>query len=365
MLRHLIRFGIFAAITVGITAWIGLQILDRDTGAHYELTASFDDVTGLFVGDDVKLAGVAIGSVTSIEAVDGEAVIRFSVKEAVRVPVDSSVSVKWRNLIGQRYVYLHPGDSSEMLRDGQPVERTQGVVDLGRLVNSLGPLADAIEPEQLNAIFNALAEGFGGQQDDIESILDDFDAVLSVLSEREETLQQLLGDYDTITGALASRDAQIQTMIDNLVLLSQSFADNTELVDDALVHLAAFSGDLDRLLSENGDELASVLGDLAVVTDTIVAKLPELEATFQDLPTTLTALYSTVSHGRHIRINAVCLHTEQPPCPHPIVLGEQEGQSGSEATRFTPTAAEVLPAAGPGALTSPEAWAALAIGGLR
>ena len=52
----------------------------------------------------------------------------------------TSAGIRWRNLIGQRYVYLYPGDSPEALQDGDVIEDTASVVDLGELFNRLGPI---------------------------------------------------------------------------------------------------------------------------------------------------------------------------------------------------------------------------------
>src|SRR5689334_23482741 len=76
----------------------------------YKLTATFDDVTGLLINDNVKVAGVKVGKVTSVKLVDGKAVVSFRVKDSVKLPTDSEATIRWRNLLGQRYLYLYPGD---------------------------------------------------------------------------------------------------------------------------------------------------------------------------------------------------------------------------------------------------------------
>src|SRR3546814_12115617 len=96
--------------------------------------------------DNVKVAGVVVGKVTSVSTDDGQAVVSMQIDDDhADLPKDSSAAIRWRNLIGQRYVYLYPGDSAEALQDGSTIERTTSVVDLGELFNRLGPIVSSAE----------------------------------------------------------------------------------------------------------------------------------------------------------------------------------------------------------------------------
>src|SRR3546814_15707856 len=102
--------------------------------------------------DNVKVAGVVVGKVTSVSTDDGQAVVSMQIDDDhADLPKDSSAAIRWRNLIGQRYVYLYPGDSAEALQDGSTIERTTSVVDLGELFNRLGLIVGPIDPPQVNA----------------------------------------------------------------------------------------------------------------------------------------------------------------------------------------------------------------------
>src|SRR3546814_17192921 len=79
---------------------------------------------------------LSVGKVTSVSTDDGQAVVSMQIDDDhADLPKDSSAAIRWRNLIGQRYVYLYPGDSAEALQDGSTIERTTSVVDLGELFN--------------------------------------------------------------------------------------------------------------------------------------------------------------------------------------------------------------------------------------
>src|SRR5687767_14741142 len=122
MIRTVIKLAIFFAVCLVFTAYLAFTIgnihLFQDT---YSLSASFDDVTGLLPNDNVKVAGVVVGKVTGVKLRQGKAQVKFSVKDSVKIPEDSTAAVRWRNLLGQRYVYVYPGSAPTVLRSGRAI----------------------------------------------------------------------------------------------------------------------------------------------------------------------------------------------------------------------------------------------------
>jgi phospholipid/cholesterol/gamma-HCH transport system substrate-binding protein len=329
VIRYLKFFG-FIAVSLAFTILFALQILQLQGGDRYQMAAYFDDVTGLFKGDDVKLAGVQVGKVSGISLEDGRARVTFRIDSDVTLPTDSDVAVRWRNLIGQRYLYLYEGDADEMLpKDGSvqfgsdeyPEAEAIEVTDITDLVNTIGPLAGSIDAQKVNEVFGALVEALQGNEENLPALLIDLNGVLDVLAERSATFGQLLTDYATISDELATRDGQIETMIDNLVLLSQTFADNTSLVDNALTELAGFTGDLNTVLTTNEGHLASIIANLSVVTDTATGRLDELEQALRNLPEGLRELFSLSDEGHYLNANIPCFQASAPPCLTPSTLG--------------------------------------------
>lgn len=352
MSAKVIRLLAFALLTGGLTAWIALEITDTGFGDRYRLTATFDDVTGLWSGDDVKLAGVPVGKVGGISVERGRAVVTLHVDEGVPVPADTEVAVRWRNLLGQRFVELRPGSSGQLLGHDDRIETTRSVVDLGQLVNQLGPLAGAVDPHQLNEIIEALATALVGSTQTVTALTGDLTVVLGTLAERDDTIRRIISDYAAITGTVAQRDEQIQTMVDNLVLLSRAFADNTALVDRALVELSGFAVDLDELLSGNADALDRLLENLSLVSGTVVDNLDTLEAAVAGLPGTLRDLFSTVDSGTFLKTNVLCTDVTPAPCSTPMVLPGDERGRGSSGGQPRP-------------LSSPEDFTRMLVGAAR
>jgi phospholipid/cholesterol/gamma-HCH transport system substrate-binding protein len=327
-----VRFGLFAAFTLGLTAFIGAQIAKIQLGDTYQLVAEFDDVSGLTDGDDVKIAGVKVGQVEGIDTTDaGTARVTLSLDEGVGVPDDSEAAVRWRNLLGQRVVYLYPGRSPAALGDGDEVSRTRSVVDIGALIDELGGVVGAVDPEQFNELVTAISGAVDGNEARVGDLLDSAGSLLGVLAERDQTIQGLLDDFNTVSAALVDRDEQVRTMVGNLTLLTQAFADNEDLLDSTLTELGAYSTDLRTVLTDNQGQLDSIVDGLDDVSDLVTDRIDSVETVLANLPEALDTLFSVTNHGEFITEQVICFSTGPPPCATPTTLNPSTVLTGPMA----------------------------------
>jgi phospholipid/cholesterol/gamma-HCH transport system substrate-binding protein len=111
--------------------------VDRQGG--YELVARFDRVDGLEPGSDVRVSGIKVGSVLD-QTLDSEsyrAEVRFTVRDGVELPADSSASVVSNGLLGGKYLRIVPGGDIDMLRPGDEVMLTQSAISLEDLIGHM------------------------------------------------------------------------------------------------------------------------------------------------------------------------------------------------------------------------------------
>ncbi len=129
---------IVAAMFVGIAFRSGTAT----TPAGYQVTAEFDDASGMGPGSEVRMSGVKIGTVHSQE-LDPEtyfAVVTLNISESIKLPRDTSARIIADGLLGSNFIALEPGGEEEMIPPGGEITFTQGsinVVDLlGRFIFS-------------------------------------------------------------------------------------------------------------------------------------------------------------------------------------------------------------------------------------
>ncbi|MGI8329375.1 MCE family protein [Actinomadura scrupuli] len=346
------RFLVFAVITTVLTVLMAFRIVGTNFGSDARLRAAFDDVNGLRAGDLVKVAGSPVGRVTSVKVVDGRAVVSMEVRSSLRIPNDSSAVIRWRDLVGKREVYLEPGSSQVMAKDGQTLTRTRSAVDLGSLINDLGPLVGGINPESINKILQSFAVALDGNQDKINQITANLAALLRMLGSRTGTIQQMIGNYKTVTDALAARDRQIAQTIDNLADLTQAFAQDRSALGTATVRLSDIAANLDKVLGNSAPELGDMVDSTSDLMEIAHRNMGVLDKLVNNLPAALQALLTVVDGGHFVRGNALCInvvHTDTCPFPEnlpppPAVASGSGPAVSAKAAQLTPGQQQVFQA---------------------
>ena len=116
---------------------------------RYELKASFRSVDGITAGSDVRLAGVKVGTITSLDLNPKTyfADVTVSLDNIILIPDDSAILISSEGLLGGNFVELQPGGSATNFQPGDEIEDTQGAVSLvGLLLKFVGSKSDPTAP---------------------------------------------------------------------------------------------------------------------------------------------------------------------------------------------------------------------------
>src|ERR1700744_4989483 len=129
--------------------------------------AQFANVSGLEGGNFVRIAGVEVGKVKSIDIQpDWTVLVRFTAADNVRPPEGPRAPIRFADLVGGRYVALEEGAGAvKRLHPGDtiPLSRTEPALDLDALIGGFRPLFRALDPEQVNKLTGQLIAAFQGQ----------------------------------------------------------------------------------------------------------------------------------------------------------------------------------------------------------
>ena len=133
-------FVIFAFVCLGLVALRASMVEPMFSGSGYVLKARFDDVSGLNVHAPVRIAGVKIGVVESIELLPKtyQAKIVMMIDEKFKnLPTDTSVSVATEGLLGMKYLEITPGFEDTFLKSGGEITQTVSSISLEKLIGKL------------------------------------------------------------------------------------------------------------------------------------------------------------------------------------------------------------------------------------
>jgi phospholipid/cholesterol/gamma-HCH transport system substrate-binding protein len=111
--------------------------LGNGAGGGYKISAEFDNIDGVSVGSDVRVAGIKIGTVIgqSLNSESYQARVDMMIEPQVKLSDDSSAKITAEGLLGSKFVALEPGGSDGKLAEGGVISYTQGAVDIWSLIS--------------------------------------------------------------------------------------------------------------------------------------------------------------------------------------------------------------------------------------
>lgn len=352
--RTIIKLIVFFALCSVFTAYLAFTIGNIHLFRHtYTLKATFDDATGLLADDNVKVAGVIVGKVTKVSIDQGRASVRFSVRSSTKLPSDSTAAIRWRNLLGQRYLYVYPGEASTVLRGGDRVTKTRSIVDVGELFNRLGPILKAVDPKQVNTFLDTIVAGLDGNDEKLRQSIDDLAVVVKTLGDRDQAIGRLIENVNVVTGAIDDRDAQIRTILDNLVTISGTFSANTKTLNAAVDDLGDFSKNLGAILDNNRTEVDTIIHNLVKITDLVRSKLGVVDHAVAGLDGAAKSLFNASRFGEWLNQVIPCgsiagVVNVNDPC---VTGGPAAANASSSGSASSSATSPALPTKGAAAVT--------------
>jgi phospholipid/cholesterol/gamma-HCH transport system substrate-binding protein len=262
-----------AVVTIGCLATGAISMAASENPSTSIVTAKFADASPLLVGNDVKLQGVKVGTISSMTVdTDGHADVGMDL-DAAAMPLhtDATAFVRPVSLLGERYVELNRGsDTAPELRRGAPIPVTQTGqnTDLDQVLNTV----DGPTGESLAALVTVLGEGMQGNganvRDTIKALapaMNDTGALADVLNQQNGLLNSLVDKLEPVATALAADKGKT---LDGLVASTQQILSTT----------AANQQALDGTLAELPATLQNARDTLAQLTGTASSTVPTLQA---------------------------------------------------------------------------------------
>ncbi|GAA1035527.1 MCE family protein [Virgisporangium ochraceum] len=296
----LIKLTIFAVVTVLLTAMLA-QTLGTWTTSGTGYRARFTDVTGLLKGDDVRIAGVRVGKVTDIRVVDNSiAQVRFTVTDEVPLGTGVRAKIRYRNLVGQRYLALFEGPSTgrTLKRDGViPLEQTAPALDLTALFNGFRPLFTALSPQDVNRLAYEIIQVLQGEGGTMASLLRRTASLTNTLADRDEVIGRVISNLNAVLSTVDEREGQLDQTISQLQQLVSGLAADRAAIGQSLVNLGELTVATGSLLGEARAPLASDVDGLRQVAGNVNANAEAIDRALAAMPGRYEALTRVASHG--------------------------------------------------------------------
>lgn len=292
----------FTVVTTFLTALLGMTIANTTFEPQSDYTARFSDVLSLNVGDDVRMSGVRVGKVTSIEMVDPAfAEVGFTVDTERRLAKDVAASMKIRNLIGQRYVALAsdaPAPGQELPSGSViPLERTRPALNLTELFNGFKPLFQALEPSEVNQLAGEIIQVFQGEGGTINNVLAHTASLTSTIADRDKVIGQVIDNLNRVLATVNGNSKELNALIDQTQRLVSGLAARRKPIGESISGIAELADTTAGLVEKGRAPLKDSIAGLLAVSRNLNDSDELVERFVRMLPRKAKAVTRTVSYG--------------------------------------------------------------------
>ena len=292
------------AVVLLIAALVAVVVIvsSGDDNGGYKVRAIFENAGFVIPGEDVKVAGVKVGKIDSLDVTDDK-------KAAVVLDItdpgyqdfrkDAECTVRPQSLIGERFVECEltqarapgtePPPALDQIKQGPgqgqyllPVENTSKAVDLD-LVNNI--MRRPVR-ERLSVILDELGMGVAGRGEDLNVVirradpaLKEVDKVIRILASQNDTLKRLAVDSDTILQPLARERRHVSGAIENSSVVARATASERGALAADIERLPQFLNQLTPTMRQLGalsDQMTPVVNNLGAVAPQINRMIFEL-----------------------------------------------------------------------------------------
>jgi phospholipid/cholesterol/gamma-HCH transport system substrate-binding protein len=296
-----VKLVIFIVVTTVATSLLVVTIGNVSFSSTKEYKAVFSDATGVVTGDDVRIAGVKVGTVESIDIHDRDkALVTFSVDADSQVTAGTGAAIRYRNLVGQRYIALSKGvGSPSILREGAtiPLSRTQAALDLTVLFNGFKPLFEALSPEDVNKLSYELITVFQGEGGTLESLLAHTASVTSTLASRDQVIGELITNLNQVMETIGNRDEEFSELLVRLREFVSGLSQDREAILGSLDSISDLAVQTSDLVTGVRKPFAKDVSELRELTGTLDRNKAELDRAIQVLPIKLQKVGRTAIYG--------------------------------------------------------------------
>ena len=314
LLAPLIKLVIFLVVTTFATYVLAITIANTGFGSTYSYKADFTDASGLTSGDDIRVAGVRVGTVSDIKTVkltdpalcDGRdrcfvAQVTFTVQRSRALPTSVIAQLRYRNLVGQRYIDIEqgPGDPNAILKPGSliPLPQTRPAVDLTTLFAGFGPLLQGLDADQINQLSGELISTLQGEGGSLDSLLANLGDLTNSIADKDQVIGQVVDNLASVLTAVGTRDAELSNLIVQLQGFVSGLSADRTTIGNAIGSINNLATSTAGLLRQVRAPLAKDITDLTGLVGNLNQGSSQIQYVLDNLAPTLGALIRTASYG--------------------------------------------------------------------
>lgn len=333
MMSTLVKLGAFVVVTVMAGALVAFTAGDLRVGSTKDYTAEFTDASGISKGSDVRIAGVPRGKVQGVELQENTVVkVKFSLASDVAVQEGTKAAIRYKNLIGDRYLELsrEPGTNGPLIGN-VPVSDTTPALDVDEVVNGFRPLLRGLDPDQANALTGSLLEVLNGREAAVSSLVSDLAALTNTIADRDESVGAIIANFNTVLKGVAQRSGEVDSLITGVNSLVGGLSGDRVRIVNSLTNIDHLTASIDDLLGPARPDIASAVSGLRDLSANLNKNTNTLNMILGSLPKSYQILGRVAGYGNFVNFFVCGLAIRYGPTPN-----EQTPMFTAPASRCKP-----------------------------
>ena len=225
--------------------------------------ASFSEAGGLKANDEVRIAGVRVGKVETVELAGDHVRVTFRVDGDAEFGDQTAAAIKVKTLLGAMFLSLQPAGSGQMDEEAEiPVERTSSPYDVVEAFSGLAETSEQINTDQLAQSLTTLADLTRNTPEEFRAALDGVSRLSANVAARDSQINELLGNLEKVSKVLDARDGDIIGLIEDSDVLFRALVARRDAVHRLLVSTSTLSQELTALVEQSREDLKPALTHL-------------------------------------------------------------------------------------------------------
>ena len=260
--------------------------------------ASFSEAGGIKANDEVRIAGVRVGKVTSVDLDGNKVDVTFKVKTPSKFGSETNAMIKVKTLLGAMYLSLEPKGSGQ-LKEGAtiPLSRTSSAYDVVQAFSGLADRAERIDTKRLATSIDTIADLTKDTPAAFQGTLRGLSRLSETVASRNDQINTLLKNLDTVSGTLANRDQDIVSLMKNSDTLLRALVARRTEVHRLLVSTSQFSTELTALVKQSRADLKPALSNLQGVVNLLLKNQNNLDESLRLMAPFYRVFANTLGDG--------------------------------------------------------------------
>jgi phospholipid/cholesterol/gamma-HCH transport system substrate-binding protein len=294
-----IGFFAFSAVLLLLLANTMIDDVGGDTFAYQ---ARFSQVSGLRAGDDVRVAGVQVGKVTSVEvdpASYNSALVGFTLRTDQPLRSNATLVMRYQNLLGQRYLSLtQPKQLGAVMPENStvPIDRTSDGFDLTELLNGFRPLFDVLKPEDVNKLTESVIKVLQGEGTTVAELLDQTAQLTNFLADRDQLFGAVFENLTPVLDDLAGQGDELRDTVESLGEFMDGLAEERKTFGKSIEDISEVIDTTEKFLADVREPLAADVVKTQQVLRMYGAEAPRFGQAIDDVGSLMEVLARIVSY---------------------------------------------------------------------